>query len=287
MIHFTLCADDFGLHQGTDDGIIELVQAGRLNAVSCMSVGGTLVQNAGRLQQAVTETSVQIGLHLTFTEYAPVGLMPHLAPEGVLPSIGTLIQKAHLRQLHKDEIAEQVLRQIQVFTETFGRLPDFIDGHQHAHILPGIRYEVIAAVLNMPRGVWVRSCDLPFSRILTLGVSTQRAAIISALARRLKRELVRHHVLTNDVFYGVNDFEPEQDFGNMMRVWLDAAHKSGKPALIMCHPGYLKTVDVLDPIAIRRPDELSYLASKQFKQDMILRDMTLDPQFAATGFQKA
>ncbi|MBT8154363.1 ChbG/HpnK family deacetylase [Epibacterium ulvae] len=290
MMHFTLCADDFGLHQGTDDGIIELIQAGRLNAVSCMSVGSTLNQNAGRLLQAATDGRVKIGLHLTFTEYAPVGLMPHLAPDGVLPSIGTLIQQAHmrkLRKLRKEEISEQIARQLRVFTETFGRFPDFIDGHQHAHILPVIRDAVIATVLSMPRGVWVRSCDLPLPQVLSLGVATRRAVVISTLARQLKRALLRHRVPTNAVFYGVNDFDPDQDFGDMMRIWLDAARTSRKPALIMCHPGYPKTTDVWDPIAARRPDELSYLASEQFGQDMVARDLTLVAQSDATDAQKA
>lgn len=275
MLHFTLCADDFGLHQGTDDAIIELVQAGRLNAVSCMSVGDTLGRNAGRLLQAAADSRVQIGLHLTFTEYAPLGHMPHLAPGGVLPAIGTLIQLAHLRKLNKEETTQQIARQLQVFTETFGRSPDFIDGHQHAHILPGIRNAVIAAVLSIPHSVWVRSCDLPLSRLLSLKVAKPRAVIISTLARRLKRQLLRHHLPTNGVFYGVNDFNPDQDFGDMMRIWLDASRTSGKPALIMCHPGYSKTTDVWDPIDLRRPDELSYLASEQFGQEMIARDMTL------------
>ncbi|WP_194269357.1 ChbG/HpnK family deacetylase [Tritonibacter litoralis] len=287
MLHFTLCADDFGLHQDADNGIIDLVQAGRLNAVSCMSVGPTLGQNAGRLLQAAADGRAQIGLHLTFTEYAPVGLMPHLAPDGVLPAIGALIQQAHLRKLRQNEITEQVSRQLRVFTETFGRLPDFIDGHQHAHILPGIRDAVIAAVLNMPRGVWVRSCDLPLSRLLSLGIARRRAVIISTLARRLKRKLLRHHVPTNGVFFGVNDFDPHQDFGDMMRIWMDAARTSGKPALIMCHPGHPKTTDIWDPIAVRRPDELSYLASDQFEQDMVLRDMTLVAQPVAASAQNA
>jgi hypothetical protein len=276
-MHFTLCADDFGLHQGTDDGIVELIRAGRLNAVSCMSLGDTLDKNATNLLQAAeaAEHQVQIGLHLTFTEYSPLGSMPHLAPDGVLPTVGTLIKRSHLRQLNRAEIIEQIKRQVQVFSDTFGRSPDFLDGHQHAHILPGIRDAVIATVKDMPRGVWVRSCDLPLGAIARLGVGVRRAAVISILSRGLKRRLLRQGVPTNDVFYGVNDFVPDQEFGNLMKSWLSAAGNRRKPALIMCHPGLANVSGTWDPIAARRPDELSYLASVQFLRDMQDNALTL------------
>ncbi len=274
MLKYTLCADDFGLHQSIDDGIISLVKAGRLNAVSCMSVGNTLSKNAPALLQVSKDSStpVQIGLHLTFTEYAPIGDMRDLAPNGDLPTIGSLIKSAHLGRLNPVEISIQIDQQLEVFKDTFGTLPDFIDGHQHAHILPTIREALIsAAKSNMSPNGWVRSCDLPFSEILKTKTSIKRASIISALSRRLKTMLLKNAIKTNGVFYGVNDFTSQQDFAQMMKVWLHSASKSDKSALIMCHPGQLKDPNdksISDPIADRRPDEHTYLASEQFLQDM-------------------
>ncbi|KAB7614407.1 ChbG/HpnK family deacetylase [Amylibacter sp. SFDW26] len=274
MTQYTLCADDFGLHQSVDDGIISLVKAGRLNAVSCMSIGKTLSKNAQALLEASKESSipVQIGLHLTFTEYAPVGDMPILAPDGGFPTIEALIQYAHLGRLNQHEISTQINRQLDVFKDTFGTLPDFIDGHQHAHILPTIREALVStAKSNMSPDGWIRSCDLPFSEIIKTKISVKRALIISVLSRRLKTMLFKNAIKTNGVFYGVNDFTSQQDFAQMMQVWLHSAGKSDKSALIMCHPGQLKYPNdksISDPIADRRPDELSYLASEQFLQDM-------------------
>ncbi len=274
MIQFTLCADDFGLHQAVDNGIISLVKTGRLNAVSCMSVGETLSENAPVLLKAskASNISVQIGLHLTFTEYAPIGDMPSLALDGNFPTIGSLIKSAYLKQLDELEISTQINRQVDVFKDTFGRLPDFIDGHQHAHILPTIREALISKAKSSikPNG-WVRSCNLPLSEIIKTKKSIKRALIISILSRRLKAMLLKNAIKTNDTFYGVNDFTSQQDYAQMMQVWLRSASKLDQNALIMCHPGRSKKhsdQSIFDPIADRRPDELAYLTSKKFLQDM-------------------
>jgi len=281
MIQYTLCADDFGLHQSVDDGIISLVKAGRLNAVSCMSVGKTLRKNAPALLAAAKAANirVQIGLHLTFTEYTPIGDMPKLAPDGTFPTIGALIKLAHLGRLDAPEIATQITRQLDVFNDTFGMAPDFIDGHQHAHILPTIRNALVkTAKSSMSPNGWVRSCDLPFAEIVKTKTSIKRALIISALARRLKAMLLENDIKTNGVFYGVNDFAAQQDFAQMMQVWLHSASTSDKAALIMCHPGQPKKSDdlaVFDPIAERRPDELAYLSSERFLQEMHRQNLEL------------
>lgn len=281
MIKYTLCADDFGLHQSVDEGIISLVKAGRLNAVSCMSVGKTLSKNAPALLQASKESAipVQIGLHVTFTEYAPVGDMLGLAPNGNFPTIGSLIQRAHFGRLDPLEISTQIDRQLDVFKDTFGTLPSFLDGHQHAHILPTIREALVStAKSGMAPNVWVRSCDLPFSEIIKTGISAKRALIISTLSRGLKNMLLKNAIKTNGTFYGVNDFTSQQDFAQMMQVWLRSAAKLDKDALIMCHPGRCKDHNdrcIFDPISDRRPDELAYLMSEQFLQDMRQHKMEL------------
>ena len=107
MARLTLCADDFGLGPEIDEAILSLIEQGRLNAVSCMPTGPTFGANIASLLDAAHHAPipVQIGLHLTFTEYSPAGEMPELAPDGVLPEIGTLIRKAYTGQLHRPEIS--------------------------------------------------------------------------------------------------------------------------------------------------------------------------------------
>ena len=100
------------------------------------------------------------------------------------------------------------------------------------------------------------------------------AAIISVLAKRMKNLLVQNGIGANDHFYGVNEFTDTQNFGQMMQRWLASIKRSGKTALIMCHPGRASARSD-DPIASRRPDELAYLLSEQFQQDMAVQSLTL------------
>ncbi|MDR3497477.1 MAG: ChbG/HpnK family deacetylase, partial [Ancalomicrobiaceae bacterium] len=44
-----LCADDFGLSEGIDRGILALIADGRLSATSCMVAGPALATHAGEL----------------------------------------------------------------------------------------------------------------------------------------------------------------------------------------------------------------------------------------------
>ena len=93
------------------------------------------------------------------------------------------------------------------------------------------------------------------------------------------RKLLDHaNIAHNDVFLGVNDFDTSEDFGQLMRVWLqDAATASSWP-LIMCHPAFAPYPDenaIHDPIKNRRLDEWTYLASDTFAADMKAVGLTL------------
>lgn len=269
MSTLTLCADDFGLSKTVNDGIIALIKKSRLNAVSCMSVGKH-ISDAERLIKAATNAPhpVELGLHLTLTEYAPLIPMRKLAPENQFPSIGSLIIKSHLRQLDLAEIAAEVQKQVDTFEVLFGHKPQFIDGHQHAHILPGIRDIVLR---YGSADCWIRQCSAPRTSILNMRVALPRTLLISTLSRKLKAKLRSKNIPHHDQFFGVNDFNTDENFAKLMDKWLyQAAKRSGK-SLIMCHPGFEATADeatIHDLIRNRRPQEYAHLASEQFLFDM-------------------
>jgi len=263
----TLCADDFGLSKPVNDGIISLVEKGRLNAVSCMAVGKH-IGYAPRLLESIRNAphKIELGLHITLTEYIPLGEMPMLAPDGTLPSIGSLILKSHLRLLNLNEISIEIKRQVETFENTFGQKPNFIDGHQHAHILPGIR-DIVLQSGSTER--WIRQCTAPLSTILKMRNALPRTLLISMLSRKLKTQLLTRNIPHPAHFFGVNDFNVNEDFAELMDKWLyHVADRSGN-SLIMCHPGFdTKDAVIHDPIRARRPQEYAYLASEQFAYDM-------------------
>ncbi|MEP1442294.1 MAG: ChbG/HpnK family deacetylase [Hyphomicrobiales bacterium] len=266
--NFTLCADDFGLKKSVNDGIIDLVAKGRLNAVSCMSGGDSFETGAGELREAAAASKhdVTLGLHLTLSEYAPLTPMPKLAPQGVFPTINKTLISSHLGRLHKREITDEIEAQIERFSQVMGRLPDFVDGHQHVHLMPIVRACLIECSQNKGLSGFVRLCD--DKGYAPKGI---KAMILSRLSKTMRKLLEQANIAHNDVFLGVNDFDSTEDFAPLMQGWLkQAAASSGWP-LIMCHPALAPYQDesaIHDPIKNRREDEWTYLASDAFQVDM-------------------
>ena len=134
-----LVADDYGISPAVNAAIRDLAMRGRLNATSVMVVAPSCtrpeVRSLGFLN-AATER-VAIGLHLTLTApYRPLtqGFIP--LRDGAFLPLPHLMREAFLRRLDRDLIAAEARAQLATFIGLFGQPPDFVDGHQHVHLLP-------------------------------------------------------------------------------------------------------------------------------------------------------
>ena len=272
MLQQHLCADDFGLNPGVNEGVLQLCALGRLSAVSCMTVGAAFEDGASRMRDSLSQfpSPPDLGLHLTLTEFAPLGAMPHTAPDNILPQIGALLKSGVTGRLARDatqaEIRGEILRQVDRFVAAFGHLPAFVDGHQHAHIVPGVP-ALLRETEDKWRGpkTWVRACGCPWHEVPQLPDAQSKALLLAGLSA------LCHAIATwprNRWFYGVNGFDTSQDFGTLMRHWLRLAARHNQPSLIMVHPGQ-PWPDPKDVIAERRPQELSYLMSDQYLSDAV------------------
>ncbi|MEM9277375.1 MAG: ChbG/HpnK family deacetylase [Pseudomonadota bacterium] len=281
MKHLIVCADDFGLNGPVNEGVLALLQKKRLNAVSCMMVGDAIEHGAVELLKMREEVSMpfQTGLHLTFTEYAPLEPISTVAPDGQFPSVGSLLLKSHLARIDREEVKQEVMRQLDRFQEVFGHKPDFLDGHQHVHVLPIFREIVVElSKSRLAERGWVRSCRQPLASILGNRISIMRTALISRLSTGLRKSLVSNDIRTNDLFLGVNDFTAGQGFGDQMRKWLNRTADFDGKTVIMCHPATEPehASSIHDPIAAHRPHELSYLLSDQFLSDLNNAELLLE-----------
>lgn len=227
MKRLTLCADDFGHSPGTSAVIADLIDGGRINATSCMMLSNDWPEQASLLRPLATKA--EIGLHLTLTDEMPLTRMLRFAPGGTMPSIDRLARR--LRRWPRAEIAGEIAAQFEHFEAALGRPPDFVDGHQHAHHLPGIRDLVLAETRRRAPGAWLRACrDAP---IALLSRPFALKAIASAYrGRSFGADAHRAGLATNDSFAGHYDF----GFGFAARfpafLRRPAAHH-----LVMVHPG--------------------------------------------------
>ena len=257
-----LCADDFGFTPAVSQGILELVEAGRLSAVSCMAASSHFSDFAGKLKPYADR--IDIGLHLVLTDLKPLGPLPDLTVDGHLPSIGELIKKALWGRLPKQDIAAELGRQIDAFVEAFGKVPDFIDGHHHAHQLPGIR-DIVLNLINerfKASPPWIRVCCERLTILLLRRVSVGRAITIGWFGAALRRRAKRKKIHVNNGFSGIYDFSNRVPYDLLFDRFTVGVEQG---TLIMCHPGHVdETLRVLDGLTDQREREMAYFLSDSF-----------------------
>lgn len=273
-----LCADDFGISPGVSAAIIDLLARQRLSATSCISASRHWPALAGGLSPFVTRAD--IGLHLTLTDGSPLGEMPGLAPDGRLPPLGALMLAAFTRRLDRTEIASEIRRQLDAFVAARRCMPDFIDGHQHVHLLPVIREEILALFAGPLAGhaCYLRICWEPPRQILLRGIAAARASIIAALSLPLRRKARRLGIASNDSFRGVADFTDARNYPRQFPRFLRGP---GARPIIMCHPGFSDAeLAAIDRVTAEREREYVYFASDRFLDDLAAANCHL-ARFAA------
>lgn len=273
-IPFILCADDYGLAPGVGRAIRDLIERGRLSATSCMTAGPFWPEEA-RLLKPLADRA-DIGLHFTLTDQPPAGAMPRLAPDGRLPPIGRLMALAYTGRLDRDEIAAEFERQLNNFRQAFGEQPDFIDGHQHVHLLPTVRAVVAAGLARLP-GAYVRSCAEPALTAWRRGVAAPKALLLSAMAAGA----VPAGGQRNRGFRGAYDLSGRVPFGDLMEKFLSPPQAG---MLTMVHPGFADdALRAADPVVEQREVEYTYLAGPAFGD--LLDRLNLVPTRFKAAFQ--
>ncbi|WOG26468.1 ChbG/HpnK family deacetylase [Endozoicomonas sp. 8E] len=255
MKRITLCADDYGIHTGVSEAILELAILGRIQATSCLVTGPDWIKQANNL--TTIQEKIDIGLHLNLTE----GKGLSSAYVDGLPSLNQVLIKSHLHLLDRTALLEEVTAQYQYFVDATGKAPDFVDGHQHVHHLPMIR-EALLSVIRAFRpepSFWVRSV----TPIIRHGGGLKSYIIEGSGSKSLTCELINQSINTNTSFAGVYSLKPKENYSTLMKAWLSDSYDKG---LIMCHPG--KTADHINldhPQA--RQLEFDYLSSQRFLDD--------------------
>lgn len=276
---FALVADDFGMTEGVSRAILTLMRQGSLTGTGVMANMPWAAPLAGELGDAAAGRA-EIGLHLNLSLGEPTGPMPMLAPSGTLPAFGVLAKRALTGGLSsaaaQAELRAEIDRQIEAFQQAFDRLPDYVDGHQHVQVLPGVRTALLKEIAGRPGWrPWLRDSGDGLGAIVSRGVAVQKALVIAGLSLGWRRKAEHAGLTTNRGFSGVSPFDPARDFGADFARFLLAP---GPRHLVMCHPGHIDAdLRRLDPVVETREQEFAFLSGEGFKRALADAHLELKP----------
>jgi chitin disaccharide deacetylase len=258
-----LCADDFGISSSVNTAIRDLVVRRRLNATSVLVAAPSFNRGEARALDVLNSVKprVAIGLHLALTApFRPVS--KDFAPlrEGAFLPLVATASHAVMRRFARDALVREISGQMQAFTAAFGRPPDFVDGHQHVHLLPQIGDALLHVVKETAPHAWVRQCGraLPFAARF----ADRKALLLDAFSHRFRRAAAALGVRTNPAFAGAYEFDDAADFAVLFPRFLDGLPNGG---VVMCHPGFVDAeLRRLDPLTTLREKEYAFLAGDAF-----------------------
>jgi len=254
---WVVCADDFALDRGAIEATLALINLGRVTATSALVDSPNWKAAASELK-AVSDRA-DVGLHLNLTEVLQAGSSTWRLP--------SLLVQSMLRLLPRWRVRNLVERQLDAFTDAFGRLPDFVDGHHHVHQLPVVRDVLIESVLaREPKSLpWLRICLPPEND------EDYKARGIGMLGASSLLELAHQAGFpTSPCLVGVYRFNLRRDaYLARVRKWLEAGSEG---AVFMCHPS--TKASAKDPIGAARRMELGVLAGEAYANALTAAGVT-------------
>ena len=264
-----LCADDYGMAPGVNDAIRQLIAKRRINATSVMMPTGYLGNGEAQALAALNgpeanEPRAAIGLHVTLTApFQPMSTGFAPLRDGAFPPINEMMKLAMTRRLSEAPLAAEIAMQLRAFIDLFGRAPDFLDGHQHVHLLPQVRNAFLKVAGDMAPNAWVRQCGRARAGRM---VHDRKSLVLDVLSLGFKSQAARHGLTTNPAFAGAYAFTPKARFSKLFPRFLNGLPDGG---LIMCHPGFVDAeLIALDSLTTLREHEFAFFNSDAYLKVM-------------------
>ncbi len=270
---FWLCADDYGIAPGVNTAIRDLIMRGRLNATSVMTAAPAFDRSEAAALDILNsgERRVAIGLHVTLTApFKPLSTNYGPLRDGEFLPLQAMMLSAFLGRLKRDRLAMEIATQLKAFVVAFGRVPDFVDGHQHVHLLPQVREAFLTVVKEVAPRAWVRQCGrwTPLWRRFE-----RKALLLDVLSYTFRRRARAYGLRTNPAFAGAYDFRAQADYAALFPRFLHGLPADG---VVMCHPGFVDDeLARLDPLTTQREQEYAYFAGEDFPDVLAAHGLAL------------
>jgi len=152
MRKLIICADDFGMTEGVNEGILLAYKSGVVSDTSLLT-NGLATSNAVKI---IKQNKMSVGLHINLTSYSP------LSPVNKVKTLckGNRFHTpdlanwdfSFLNKANPKEIEREIYAQFNFFRNKLGFLPSHINSHKCEHGDPSIYkvIEKIAIKFNIP-----------------------------------------------------------------------------------------------------------------------------------------
>jgi len=199
-------ADDFGLHETVNLGIIRGFSAGLITSTTIMA-GGKAFEHAVALASA--NPQLGIGVHLTLvgekSVCQPDKVKSLLDKDGCLSSkYPQFLLRYMLGRIELADIRRELTAQVQKVVDS-GIHITHLDSHQHMHIVPGI----INLTIDIAKEFGIKAMRLPAEPYFFLGgypSSPMRIVArtgLTCLAKLAGRKIKKHELAMPDHFFGM------------------------------------------------------------------------------------
>jgi chitin disaccharide deacetylase len=238
-------ADDFGLTEDVNRGIIVAHRDGILTSTSLLANGSAFEQAVNSSRKLV---QLSVGVHLNLSQGNPV------SPASRIPSLVNKQGELHLsplnlwtkllrKQLSLEDIHTECRAQILKVFEA-GIAPRHLDGHLHVHLLPQLSPVLIRLAQELGiRHVRCPTEDLAITLPLIWRIQGNSLAVlkrsavaygVSSLAGRFKERLRTSGLTCPNAFLGLahTGFLDAKALGVLLTLVPNSTTE------LMCHPGY-------------------------------------------------
>lgn len=265
-------ADDFGIAEAVNRGIVEAHEHGIVTSTSIMATGAAF---AHAVALAKRHPTLDLGVHLTLTEERPLlaaaAAASLMGADGRFPPHVSQLAGLQLRgKISLAAVRAELDAQVRKVLDA-GLAVSHLDGHQHVHVLPG----VAAIVAELAARYGIAAVRYPAERV--------RAYMLRRLGRvrRLAEQLALGCVAAlsplralrrSDEFVGFF-FGGRLNEANLATV-LAGLPKTGTVEL-MCHPGADDMRPVNDEWQYAWAAERAALVSPSIRELVAARGMQL------------
>lgn len=219
-----IIADDLGLAESVNDGIVFLLKEDKIGGASLMANGEAFYDAVSKIANFPN-----IGTHLVLVEEKSLTRIK-------LPKNHKIFfMKYILGLINLEDIGRELRAQIEKCISV-GIMPQFINSHQHLHLLPGIM-DIVIKLAGEYKIPYIRAVNEPVNLSGSKLLRKAQLLFLNFLSKSAKKKIKRAGLGCNDFFIGfINAGSISEDdikyAENLARKYPDKIIELG------CHPGY-------------------------------------------------